>query len=366
MVGGVGPGITRRPLPVAVRPVWRPYIGGDLVRRFRRAPSSGDDHWTEEWIGSLISAGNPDPNGHVQGLTVVTDEAGNETTLRNLVASYPEAMLGPDFVERFGATTGFLVKIISLGQVGPVHVHPSAVFAGRHLDTPHGQAEAWIILGQRDDAASGVQAGAGFRPDVRREDLVEAIEERSSEAMRGLLDEFAVHPSEAVLVRPGVPHYLGEGPIFIEVQQPSDFSVVPEYWSIGAAESDGALGLGWDMALDAFDWPDDQSHEAEQARQQPRTVMATAQYSEVALIEPAAAGLFDVRSIRVAGEWDVPAGRFSVTVITGGDGTISGDWGQNEVHAGDILVMPAAVDHRFVAGRSLLQVHRCMGPAVQH
>ncbi len=105
------PAPPQRPLKVAVRPVFRPYLGGDLVRRFRRLPSLGDDHWTEEWIGSVTVAGNPDPAGQVQGLTVVVDQRGQEVSLKDLVESHPEAMLGSAFVERHGAAPGFLVKI---------------------------------------------------------------------------------------------------------------------------------------------------------------------------------------------------------------------------------------------------------------
>ena len=359
------PVLLERPLKVAVRPVFRPYVGGDLVRRFRRVPSLGDDHWTEEWIGSVTVAGNPDPAGQVQGLTVVVDQRGQEVSLKDLVESHPEAMLGSAFVERHGAAPGFLVKIISLGQPGPVHTHPTAVFARRHLDIDHGQAEAWILLDQRPSEAPGIEAGVGFRPGTHREDLLEAIRQRSSETMRSLLDGIEVRPGDAVLIRPGTPHYLGRGPLFIEVQQPSDVSVVPEYWSIGASEDDGSLHLGWEKALDAFDFERRAggSGDDPNARQRPRTLHARGQTTEVALLGPAADVLFDVRLLRVADELDVAPGRFAVVVVTGGDGSIQGEWGQEPVQAGDAFAMPATLGHRFVAGRTPLQVHRCMGPA---
>ena len=167
------------------------------------------------------------------------------------------------------------------------------------------------------------------------------------------------------LIRPGTPHYLGHGPLFIEVQQPSDFSVVPEYWSIGASEDDGSLGLGWEQALDAFDFERRTTGSAGQndARQQPRTIRTRGQTSEVALLGSAADDLFDVRVLRVADELDVAPGRFAVAVVTAGEGSIHGEWGQEPVQAGDAFAMPATLGHRFVAGRAPLQVHRCMGPA---
>jgi mannose-6-phosphate isomerase len=354
-----------QPLTVAIRPVFRPYLGGDLVRRFRRRPSRGDDNWTEEWIGSVTPAGNPDPVGRQQGLTVVAGQNGRERSLKDLVEADPEAMLGSSFVERHGASPGFLVKIISLGQVGPIHAHPSATFAERHLDTGHGQAEAWILLEPPGGGVNVIEAGVGFRPRTRRDDLLQAIRQRSGEAMRALLAGIEVRPGDAVLIRPGTPHYLGYGPLFIEVQQPSDFSVVPEYWSIGSSEEDGSLGLGWERALDAFDFSASTGSRGQPSgRQQARVLVSRGDTSEVALLDSSVDDLFEARVLRVAEEFDVPPGRFSIAVVTAGNGSIIGDWGRRPAQTGDVFAMPAALGHRFVAGTAPLQVHRCFGPAI--
>ena len=353
-----------RPLKVAIRPVFRPYLGGHQVRRLRGLPSDGDDHWTEEWVGSTVPAGNKDPDGKTQGLTVVSDRVGHTATLRDVVQAYPEAMLGEQFLARYGASPGFVVKIISLGQSGPFHAHPDAEFAQRYLDRGHGQAEAWILLGDRSADEPPVEAGVGFRPGVGPDDVLKAMATRSSEDLRALLTGVHVRPGDSVLVRPGTPHYLGTGPLFLEVQQPSDFSIVPEYWSIGVGEEDASLSLGWERALRAFHFEQrsDRPSTVTGVLQSPRSLRASGATLEVALLEPAAGDLFDVRRLDVAAELDVPQGRFAITIITAGDGDIVGDWGREHVGTGDVFAMPATLGHRFVAGRATLQVHRCMGP----
>jgi mannose-6-phosphate isomerase len=355
-----------RPLMVPVRPVFRSYLGGDRVRRFRGLPSAGDDHWTEEWIGSVIPAGNPDPGGRAQGLTMVSLAEGRTVLLRDVVKADPETMLGTPFVERHGTSIGFIVKMISLGQVGPVHAHPREDFARKHFGVGHGQAEAWILLGEATPDDPPYEAGIAFRPGIQSEDLMRVLDRRSSADMRALLERVQVRPGDAMLIRPAVPHYLGKGPLFIEVQEPSDFSVVPDFWSIGITEEDASLGLGWEVALEAIEFgrraglPESPAS----ARQQPRTLRVRGETSEAALLGPDADGLFDVRLLRVADELEVGPGRFAIAVITAGDGHVEGDWGVSPVKAGQAYVMPATLGHRFVAGRAPLEIHRCMGPAV--
>jgi hypothetical protein len=98
------------------------------------------------------------------------------------------------------------------------------------------------------------------------------------------------------------------------------------------------------------------------ARQNPTVLRDNGQTREVRLLEPRAQAPFDIRRLEVADVISVAAGRLSINVITAGDGHIEGEWGRQPVRAGDVYVMPAPLEHHFVAGREPLQVHRCMGP----
>src|SRR5436190_9166580 len=73
----------RRPLPLAYHPLYRFYEGGALTRQFRGLPERPDDWWSEDWVGSCTCAGNPDPDGRVQGLSTV-DLPSGQVTLKSL------------------------------------------------------------------------------------------------------------------------------------------------------------------------------------------------------------------------------------------------------------------------------------------
>ena len=153
----------RGPLLLPPNPVFRGYRGGDRLRRFRGTAPRGDDNWPEEWVGSTTPAGNPDPDGRVQGRSVVETLDGRTAPLLEVVAAFPAEMLGEACV---GDPPGvpFLVKIIALAGMAPVHGHPDATFAREHLGRPHGKAEAWLLL----DTAPGTApwAGIGFQPGI--------------------------------------------------------------------------------------------------------------------------------------------------------------------------------------------------------
>ena len=81
----------RRPLPLAYHPLYRFYEGGALTRQFRGLPERPDDWWSEDWVGSCTCAGNPDPDGRVQGLSTV-DLPSGPVTLESLAEAWPEEM----------------------------------------------------------------------------------------------------------------------------------------------------------------------------------------------------------------------------------------------------------------------------------
>ena len=158
----------RRPLRLPYHPLYRFYEGGSLSRAFRGMPPGVDDRWSEDWVGSCTIANNPDPTGLPQGLSTAMVAGAGPMTLRDLIEEEPEAMLGARFAERWGPTTGVLVKLLSpAGQV-PLHAHPSRHWAQRHLGSRFGKTEAWIILDAPGDGSEPAYAGIGFRESIDR------------------------------------------------------------------------------------------------------------------------------------------------------------------------------------------------------
>lgn len=220
------------------QPAARFYRGGQRISRFRGEPDS-PPNTPEDWVGSTTSVRGDAPHG----LTRLADGV----LLADAVASDPDRWLGPRHVERFGADTMLLVKLLDAGQRLPVHAHPDGDFAGRHVSAAHGKAEAWYVL-------TPGTVHLGLIRDVGHDELRDLVATQDSAALLDLMHVVQVGAGDSVFVPHGVLHAIGEGILLIEVQEPEDLSILLEWTGFDLdGERDGHLGLGFDVALTAVE-----------------------------------------------------------------------------------------------------------------
>jgi mannose-6-phosphate isomerase len=229
-----------RPFELGPNQLHRFYRGGEAIARFRGI-ALDDDRAPEDWVGSTTTIFGEDE----KGLSALPDGR----LLRDAVASDPEAFLGRDHVARYGADPMLLVKLLDAGERLPLHAHPDRGFARRHLDRPYGKTEAWLIVEARGPDAS---IHLGFATDVEIETLTGWVDEQNGEALRDVMNELPVEPGDCVFVPAGIPHSIGEGVFMVEVQEPSDLSVLLEWQGFAVdGARDGHLGLGFEVALES-------------------------------------------------------------------------------------------------------------------
>ena len=353
----------KRPLLLPYHPLYRFYKGGALVRAFRSVPGEPDDRWSEDWVGSCTLAGNTDPDGSPQGLTTVEVTGVGPVTLKSLVETFPEEMVGARFAERWGPTTAVLVKILSPAGPVPLHVHPSRDWAAQHLGSRFGKVEGWILLETPGDGTEPAYFSTGFKEGVTREWFREMVECRNGQALRDALHRTEVHPGEVYVAYPGVPHCMGPQILSIEVQEPTDHMVIAE--EFGEDEAGVTMGLGWDVALDLIDYtPTEREIAIARARQQPSVLSEQGDNRETRLVNADVLDFFDATRLDVVDAFAVEDGRFYVGIVTAGTGTIKGDFGALPIQKGEAFACAASLGHLFQADRAPLQVVRCMGPVV--
>jgi mannose-6-phosphate isomerase len=329
--GSVG---TRRPAVVAL-PANQPrrfYRGGDAIADFRGDPPT--DGWRpEDWVGSTTAL-------FAEAVTGMT-RLDSGVLLRDAVRADPAAWLGPAHVNRFGADPALLVKLLDAGQRLPVHCHPDDAFAAAHLRSPYGKTEAWAILA----AAEGATVHIGFRRDVDPAELAELVARQDADALLSLLVALPVTAGDTVLVPAGAPHAIGAGILLLELQQPTDLSVLLE--REGFEAGDPAVGLG-DTALDCVDrtgWD------------AARAAAVRARVDAPAALPPAADPYF--RLDRLGGGDELDPG-FAIVVVTAGTGFLGftdSDW---KLSRGRTLLVPYAAGPGRVDGD--VTVLRCRPP----
>jgi mannose-6-phosphate isomerase len=289
--------------------VYRFYRGGALIDRLRREPEHDGD-FPEDWVSSIVHANNPGRDEPFAGLSRLEDG----TLLRDAVAADPAYWGTPDV----------LVKLLDPVERLPVHAHPDRAFARAHFASPYGKTEAWVVVATREEQA---EVWLGLREDVEPARYREWIE-RQDGALLASLHHLTVRAGDVVYVPAGVTHAIGAGALFVEVQEPSDLSILCEWKGFPIDPDDAHLGIGWDLALDA---------------------LRLDAYEPSLGMPPEAEAFFHVD------ELPEPAGRFAVLLVLEGEGEIDGQ----AARPGDAFAVPARAEPFGVTGG--LRILRCFG-----
>jgi mannose-6-phosphate isomerase len=298
------------------------YRGSGQLARFR----SRDDleRRPEDWIASVTARFGHDPDGR----TVLPDGS----PLADAITADPLAWLGAEHVARYGPDPALLVKLLDPGQRLPVHVHPDRAFARAHLSSGYGKSEAWVVLEAAHDAAVHL----GFRRDIRADELARWVSTQDVAALLDATNRVPVEPGDAIFCPAGLPHAIGPDLLLVDVQEPTDFSVLLEWEGFPLDPADALLGLSFDDALSCVD----------RAACDPAALRGGRAGSDRSLL-PAASRPFFLAERLEAGTLDPGYG---VLVISAGSGTLSGEWGVLDVARGDTVLVPFAAGACHIAG----------------
>ena len=324
----------------ANQPPERFYAGGERIAAFR-GEAAARPHTPEDWVGSVTTLfGETD-----LGLSrLPTGEL-----LVDAIVREPLAWLGAEHVAAHGAEPALLVKLLDAGQRLPVHVHPDVPFAQRYLGLSHGKTEAWVFL-------EPAPVWLGWRRDVARAELLHWMAQQDVDAMLAAMHRVEAEAGEAILVPAGTPHAIGEGAFIVEVQEPTDLSVLLEWRDFAIdGPAAGHLGLGFDLALGAVVLEASIPLAIEALRQ-------SSARDEGDLL-PDAERFFRVQRSRGDASWD--AG-FSVAVVTAGAGEMTSASGHRlALQRGVTVVTPHAAGAWRLSDHGGLEVLRCRPPAAQ-
>lgn len=354
----------KAPMRLLPNRIGRFYRGGQQIDELLGVPDPTDDNWSEEWLGNAtapaIDAG-PDT-----GLARAVLLDGSSVTIRELGERFPERLYGEAHVAKYGTSPGLLLKYLDIRTHIPVHAHPTRDFARAHMDSWFGKNEAWLVLGAR--AIDGVPARVwvGWKRPVDKETVRGWIETQDVDAMRAALHEIKVRVGDVLFIPAGTVHSLGEGVMAMEPQEPTDFAVFAEYALYGLSEETATNGLGWELALDVFDYSILSEDELEQRiRCRPTVERETDGGRDVRLVSDEATEFFQLDELVVEGTFpSEPDGRFSIDCVRDGFGLLRGPWGAIYARRGETFVIPASVGSYKIeaAGRNPLQILRARPP----
>lgn len=335
------------PIRLSPNPAEQFYAGGGGVARFRgyepgAAPSP------EDWVGSTTARWQAAPSG----LSTLPDGR----LLVDAVAADPEGYLGRAHLERWGPDTALLVKLLDSAGRLVVHCHPDRAFGRAHLGCAHGKTEAWVVLAtdkaaDPDGADATGEVWLGFDTEVAADDLAAMVASQDIERLLGSLNRVPVARGDAVLVPAGVPHAIGAGVLVLELQEPTDFSVILEQRGVACAD----LGLGWDLALTSVD-------RSAWSKERLELLKGAGLESPGEVLPRAADPFFTAQLVR--GDSMIEPG-FAIVVAVSGAGALSGDFPGDDfaMKAGETALLPHGAGPVRCSGALELVVCRPPAPS---
>lgn len=237
-----------------------------------------------------------------------------------------------------------------------MHCHPDREFDQRHVASPNGKTEAWLIV-ETEGAKPSVHLG--FQEDVAAETLARWVADQDSTSMLAALNELPVVPGDWVFVPAGVPYAIGEDILLVELQEPSDLSVLLEWsgFALDGARA-GHLGIGFGVALGCV------VRGALGSEKLTRLKRATASLPDAraggrSLLPPEADSYFRAERLRPDPAVSLEPS-FSILVVLAGQGRLETEGGPLDLARGETILVP------YVAGASelsgLVDIIRCLPP----
>ena len=320
--------------------VFRVYLGGALYGDFL-GDTDGDGFYPEEWIASSVRAINPGHTDPLEGISLVEDTA---QPFDQLLKMHKEQMLGDR------ADLGVLVKFLDSAIRLPMQVHPTREFSQAHFGSPYGKAEAWLILATRPGACIYF----GFKDKITPEEFSAAVDAnlKDPESMTGLVNRIEVKPGDVFFVPAGVIHAIGPGCMLLEAQEPTDFTIQPEYhcgdYELNAQEM--YLGLDRETALGCFDFSLYGHKILEMGAKEPRLLEEGAGVRIHELIGSRDTPCFSMtRFTCTGGSAKLTAGA-AVYIVTDGEGVLEGENYSRKIKAGNYFFLPCQAKGYSVRG----------------
>jgi mannose-6-phosphate isomerase len=312
-------------LPLQPNRVWRTYLGGRELDRLRGIADCRDDHYPEDWLGSVTTAVNPGQPSNAQAGQSWVEFAGQRHGLAGLLKAHPGHFFSDAHLAAFGPQPEMLVKLLDAAERLQLQAHPTREFARRVLGRPHGKTEAYYIIATRPEVAVP-HIYLGFQRPVGSAAFKAAVEAQNTDAILAGFERIPVRPGDVFMVPGGLPHAIGAGVLMVELMEPSDLVARFEFKQPGGYELPvAARFMGRDLEF-ALQFVDFSVYSPDEIRQRffcrPGRTCEQDGSTRETLIDAALTPCFRLDRLRVSARLDCEADDYGLAVVVRGRGQV--------------------------------------------
>ena len=345
----------RMPLVLEKNRMKRAFIGGMLLDQWQGIPDPSDGNMSEEWLVSDIEILNADRKPG-DGLSKMRLSDGSTAALKEIVSSDPVAFLGREYVEEYGEGIGVLSRAGDSTVRLVLQAHPDAECARKYYSYKCGKTEAWYIVECRELEGDRPHVYAGLKPGTSIEKWRALFDRQDIACMLEAMHKVYIKKGDMILIEAGMPHAMGKGSLFLEVHEPSDYTLrLERNYLPGRTFTDDELHLGAGLE-NMFKCISGRTYTEEEIRgkiiKTPVTTHSEPGVTVSSMVTYEDTPRFKVDRLSVNGEYRLKSrGIHQIAIAVSGEGIMTGENGSAWVRPGHGIFLPAYFGEIMITGR---------------
>ncbi|WP_333600090.1 type I phosphomannose isomerase catalytic subunit [Flavobacterium sp.] len=309
--------------PILKERIW----GGTKLNTFLNKPITSNITG-ESWEISTVD----------NDVSVVANGAFKGKSLNELIAEFPEEILGTRVYQVFGKQFPLLFKYLDAREDLSIQLHPNDALAKKHHNS-FGKTEMWYVMQADTDARLIV----GFKEKSSPEEFLQHVNDKK---LLDILDTKKVQQGDVFFLDTGTIHAIGAGIVIAEIQQTSDITYrIYDFDRVDANGNQRELHL--DLALEAINY---------------ETVEAQKRYAKTANVsnEIVHCQYFTTNLIPLNGAVQISKNQnsFTVYMCVDGDFQLLSNGEKFDYQKGDTVLIPAFLtDFQISGNASILEIY---------
>ena len=221
--------------PLVFEPILKSIIwGGDEICKFKGLQPLRDGIG-ESWEISGVKG----------DVSIVANGEFKGKSLDELIALYPNELVGKKVIERFGKTFPLLIKFIDARDALSIQVHPDDKLAAQRHNS-FGKTEMWYVINATKEAC----LYSGFAREMNSDLYLQSLED---DTFMDYLQQHDVKSGDVFFLPAGRVHAIGAGCFIAEIQQTSNITY--RIYDYNRKDAQGnPRELHTELAKDAIDY----------------------------------------------------------------------------------------------------------------